>query len=136
MRAACELGALSGARRYRDALGDFGENLGMAFQITDDLLDYREEMATTGKPSGLDLKEHKVTLPLIHALRQHILSLISADDSALDQRIRPQLANRRVRLHRLIHHRLRETGFVAVLLLLAVQMGLAAFGIHLPGARS
>jgi octaprenyl-diphosphate synthase len=69
MRAACELGALSGARRYREALGNFGENLGMAFQIADDLLDYREEKETTGKPSGLDLREHKVTLPLIHALR-------------------------------------------------------------------
>lgn len=70
MRAACELGALAGARRYGEALGDFGENLGMAFQITDDLLDYREQKETTGKPSGLDLREHKVTLPLIHALRQ------------------------------------------------------------------
>jgi octaprenyl-diphosphate synthase len=70
MRAGCELGAISGARRYRDQLGDFGENLGMAFQITDDLLDYREEKETTGKPSGLDLREHKVTLPLIHALRR------------------------------------------------------------------
>jgi octaprenyl-diphosphate synthase len=70
MRAACELGALSGARQYCDALGSFGENLGMAFQIADDLLDYREEKETTGKPSGLDLREHKVTLPLIHALRQ------------------------------------------------------------------
>jgi octaprenyl-diphosphate synthase len=70
MRAACELGALSGARNYVGQLGDFGENLGMAFQITDDLLDYREEKETTGKPSGLDLREHKVTLPLIHALRQ------------------------------------------------------------------
>lgn len=70
MRSACELGALSGARRYCEALGDFGENLGMAFQITDDLLDYREQKETTGKPSGLDLREHKVTLPLIHALRQ------------------------------------------------------------------
>jgi len=70
MRTACELGALSGARRYRDALGAFGENLGMAFQIADDLLDYREEEETTGKPSGLDLREHKVTLPLIHALRE------------------------------------------------------------------
>ena len=69
MRTACELGALSGARRYRDALGDFGENLGMAFQITDDLLDYQEKKETTGKPSGLDLREHKVTLPLIYALR-------------------------------------------------------------------
>jgi octaprenyl-diphosphate synthase len=70
MRAACELGALSGARRYGEALGNFGENLGMAFQIADDLLDYREEKETTGKPSGLDLRDHKVTLPLIHALRQ------------------------------------------------------------------
>jgi octaprenyl-diphosphate synthase len=70
MRTACELGALSGARRYYGALGAFGENLGMAFQITDDLLDYREEKETTGKPSGLDLREHKVTLPLIHALRE------------------------------------------------------------------
>lgn len=69
MRAACELGALSGAREYLDPLGAFGENLGMAFQITDDLLDYRELEETTGKPSGLDLREHKVTLPLIHALR-------------------------------------------------------------------
>jgi octaprenyl-diphosphate synthase len=70
MRTACELGALAGARQYGAALGDFGENLGMAFQIADDLLDYREEEETTGKPSGLDLREHKVTLPLIHALRE------------------------------------------------------------------
>ena len=68
MRTACELGALAGARRHGAALGDFGENLGMAFQIADDLLDYREEKETTGKPSGLDLREHKVTLPLIHFL--------------------------------------------------------------------
>jgi octaprenyl-diphosphate synthase len=70
MRTACELGALAGARQYSAALGDYGENLGMAFQIADDLLDYREEKETTGKPSGLDLREHKVTLPLIHALRE------------------------------------------------------------------
>ncbi|HEV7596575.1 MAG TPA: polyprenyl synthetase family protein [Gemmatimonadaceae bacterium] len=70
MRTACELGALAGARSHEKALGDFGENLGMAFQITDDLLDYREVKETTGKPSGLDLREHKVTLPLIHALRE------------------------------------------------------------------
>jgi octaprenyl-diphosphate synthase len=70
MRTACELGALAGARAHQKVLGDFGENLGMAFQITDDLLDYREVKETTGKPSGLDLREHKVTLPLIHALRE------------------------------------------------------------------
>ena len=41
----------------------------MAFQIADDLIDYTEAQETTGKPTGLDLKEHKVTLPLIAALR-------------------------------------------------------------------
>ncbi len=70
MRTACELGAIAGARRHFEALGNFGESLGMAFQIADDLLDYREVKETTGKPSGLDLREHKVTLPLIHALRE------------------------------------------------------------------
>src|SRR6059036_1422676 len=53
---------------HRAALARFGLHLGMAFQITDDLLDYTQTEAVTGKPSGLDLKEHKVTLPLIAAL--------------------------------------------------------------------
>jgi len=67
--AACEVGALCGAQRYRKALTLFGQRLGMAFQVADDLLDYTEAQETTGKPTGLDLREHKVTLPLISALR-------------------------------------------------------------------
>ncbi len=66
--AACEMGALAGAPRFRAAMRRFGERLGMAFQVADDLLDYTEVEAVTGKPSGNDLKEHKVTLPLIAAL--------------------------------------------------------------------
>jgi octaprenyl-diphosphate synthase len=65
---ACECGALRGDPAHRAALAAFGLHLGMAFQITDDLLDYTEPEAVTGKPWGLDLKEHKVTLPLIAAL--------------------------------------------------------------------
>jgi octaprenyl-diphosphate synthase len=65
---ACEVGALLAPAPYREALARFGLQLGMAFQITDDLLDYTEPEAVTGKPSGLDLKDHKVTLPLIAAL--------------------------------------------------------------------
>lgn len=65
---ACEVGALTAPAAYRQALARFGMFLGMAFQITDDLLDYTEPEAVTGKPSGLDLREHKVTLPLIAAL--------------------------------------------------------------------
>ena len=65
---ACEVGALRAAPAPRAALARFGMRLGMAFQIADDLLDYTEAQAVTGKPSGLDLREHKVTLPLIAAL--------------------------------------------------------------------
>ncbi|MFO0229334.1 polyprenyl synthetase family protein, partial [Gemmatimonas sp.] len=68
--AACDVGAQCGAPQHREALSRFGERLGMAFQVADDLLDYTEQQEMTGKPSGLDLKEHKVTLPLIAALRE------------------------------------------------------------------
>jgi octaprenyl-diphosphate synthase len=66
--AACELGALVGAQRFRSQIARFGHELGMAFQIADDLLDYTSDEAQTGKPSGLDLREHKVTLPLLAVL--------------------------------------------------------------------
>lgn len=68
-KASCEVGALCGAERFRASLARFGERLGMAFQVQDDLLDYSEGSEMLGKPAGLDLREHKVTLPLIHALR-------------------------------------------------------------------
>ncbi|HEX8394056.1 MAG TPA: polyprenyl synthetase family protein [Longimicrobium sp.] len=77
MAAACELGALTGAPEHRDRLRTFGHELGMAFQVADDLLDYTADSAVTGKPTGLDLREHKVTLPLIHAL-----PLFSAEERA------------------------------------------------------
>ena len=70
LSAACETGALCGAVQYRRNLARYGELLGMAFQIADDLLDYTSDSAVTGKPSGLDLREHKVTLPLILARPQ------------------------------------------------------------------
>ena len=68
LSAACETGAMCGAAQHRQALRRYGERLGMAFQVADDILDYTETASVTGKPSGLDLKEHKVTLPLIAAL--------------------------------------------------------------------
>jgi octaprenyl-diphosphate synthase len=68
LAAACESGTLRADPRHRAALRAYGDALGMSFQIADDLLDYTEAEAVTGKPSGNDLKEHKVTLPLIAAL--------------------------------------------------------------------
>lgn len=67
---ACEIGALAAGAGERAALRRFGDALGMAFQIVDDLLDYTEDASVTGKPFGSDLREHKVTLPLIAALPQ------------------------------------------------------------------
>lgn len=68
MSASCEMGAIAGAPEHREALARFGHSLGMAFQIADDLLDYTGTEAVTGKPTGHDLRERKVTLPLIEAL--------------------------------------------------------------------
>ena len=78
---ACEVGALCGAARHREAMAAYGSHLGMAFQVVDDLLDYTEAAETVGKPTGLDLKEHKVTLPLIAALR----SMSKASRAAVDE---------------------------------------------------
>ena len=68
MSAACELGSMVGEPAYRRTLRSYGYALGMAFQIVDDILDYTEAEDVTGKPTGHDLREHKVTLPLIAAL--------------------------------------------------------------------
>lgn len=70
MAAACEMGGLVGAPARRRALARYGHNLGMAFQIADDLLDYTGNEAVTGKPTGHDLRERKVTLPLVGALER------------------------------------------------------------------
>jgi geranylgeranyl pyrophosphate synthase len=72
-RAACELGALHGGLgeaegdRRVDALGEFGERIGLAFQLLDDVLDVTGPPARTGKPRGADLLDGTVTLPLILA---------------------------------------------------------------------
>ncbi len=65
-RAACELGALQGGGPV-DALGAFGEQIGVAFQILDDVLDVAGPPERTGKPRGTDLLDGTVTLPLIVA---------------------------------------------------------------------
>jgi octaprenyl-diphosphate synthase len=68
----CEIGAASATTdpEKRQRLRDYGEHVGLAFQIRDDVLDYIGRKSITGKPTGLDLSEKKLTLPLIHALRK------------------------------------------------------------------
>lgn len=62
---ACSSGAENGSVQR---MKEFGEKVGMAFQIKDDLFDYGEE--EIGKPLGIDIREKKMTLPLIYALKQ------------------------------------------------------------------
>jgi octaprenyl-diphosphate synthase len=69
--AACRLGGvISGAPwRAKDALGQFGMHLGIAYQVADDTLDYVADQGRLGKALGKDLSEGKITLPLLHLLR-------------------------------------------------------------------
>jgi len=71
LAAACQLGAVSSSENEDDieSMRQFGENLGIAFQIRDDLLDILGKEKKTGKPLGSDIRDNKVTLPLIYALR-------------------------------------------------------------------
>lgn len=93
MSAACEAGAILGAvpQNQQLALADFGMDLGIAFQLMDDILDYVATEEEFGKSIGHDLEEGKITLPLIHTLRHCsaseravITSVVEQDEMSLD----------------------------------------------------
>jgi octaprenyl-diphosphate synthase len=87
-----KIGAMLGpsTRDQQDALWDYGLNIGMAFQVIDDLLDFTGEELTLGKPVGGDLREGKMTLPVIH--------LYSRGDAATQAFLRRVLDARHVTL--------------------------------------
>ncbi|MHB8202278.1 MAG: polyprenyl synthetase family protein [Desulfomonilaceae bacterium] len=72
MEAACRGGSILGGLDsiQEDALAQFGFNLGVAFQMTDDVIDYRSDKETMGKNPGKDMEEGKLTLPMIAALKR------------------------------------------------------------------
>jgi octaprenyl-diphosphate synthase len=72
MSAACQIGAILGGAppAQEEALSQMGLNLGIAFQVVDDILDYAGDETEMGKQVCADLREGRVTLPLIHALAQ------------------------------------------------------------------
>ena len=68
----CSIGAMSATdnKVHIEALKNFGHSLGMSFQIRDDILDYEGSSNLIGKPVGGDIKEKKITLPLIYSLNK------------------------------------------------------------------
>jgi len=70
--ACCEIGAISAVddKNKQENLRNYGENIGIAFQIRDDIFDYQSKKNIIGKPVGNDLKEKKLTLPLIYSIKQ------------------------------------------------------------------
>ncbi|TAL17252.1 polyprenyl synthetase family protein [bacterium] len=89
LSAPCEVGGLLGniEKEQVDALRQFGMDIGVAFQIVDDCLDYIAEEAAFGKKIGTDLTEGKITIPLIHVLsccsveeRQKIESIVNREE--------------------------------------------------------
>lgn len=86
--AACQAGAmLSGADKQQQLnMADYGLNVGIAFQITDDLLDIAGDQSKTGKTTGSDIDRDKLTLPLIHSLK----TALPADGELIKQLISQQ----------------------------------------------
>ena len=68
--ASCELGAITttNEQKDRESVFSYGENLGMAFQIKDDLFDFLGSENQTGKDAGGDVKQNMITLPLIYSI--------------------------------------------------------------------
>ncbi len=86
MELSCQLGAqLAKSETIEEkALADFGKNLGMAFQVIDDLLDYDGDPELLGKPVGTDFKEGHVTLPLLYLYQKAEKSLKREIEAFID----------------------------------------------------
>jgi octaprenyl-diphosphate synthase len=93
-QAACTVSAViaEAPPEKEQALSDYGYNLGLAFQMVDDLFDYTMDTAALGKEVGADLKEGKLTLPIIQALkiadsadRDQMVKIIQNEDFTEDE---------------------------------------------------
>lgn len=105
--ACCEVGAILGGAKEAEqkALADYGMNLGMTFQLTDDLLDFTSTDDILGKSTGVDLLGGKVTLPLIY--------LIGAEPSTREmvQTVMSQASYESIARHKL-HQAVERVGAV------------------------
>lgn len=92
--AACKVSAViaEASPEEEQALSEYGFNLGLAFQMVDDLFDYTKDTAALGKEVGADLREGKLTLPIIQALKEadpsehdQMVNIIQNEDFTIDE---------------------------------------------------
>jgi octaprenyl-diphosphate synthase len=118
----CETGAILSGRpaAEREKIRSFGEKVGIAFQISDDLLDIVGQEEVTGKTVGNDLREGKVTLPLIYTLQ-------NGNSARRDEII--EILNRQPHNGQIerVAHLVREAGGVDYAQKKAIRMGEQAF---------
>src|SRR5262249_31049972 len=93
-----KLGAVLGraSDRDEDRLGEYGRNLGLAFQIVDDVLDLTASEDVLGKPVASDLREGKVTMAVIHALDRCTPEERKVIEAVLDERCFTSVSHRDV----------------------------------------
>jgi octaprenyl-diphosphate synthase len=118
LSAACEVGGWIsfGTGRESRLLADFGTSLGMAFQITDDILDIEGDAEVMGKSTGSDVLDGKVTLPLLFALEQAEPGEAEAirarmRDPELDERGAAEIARFAIAHGGVTHSRQRARGY-------------------------
>jgi geranylgeranyl diphosphate synthase, type II len=108
LRASLRLGALyAGASNEQyDALSCYGEHIGLAFQIVDDILDVEESSEALGKTAGKDAQQHKITFPAVYGLaRSHRMA---EEECARAHTVLEPLGERAARLHELADHIVRR----------------------------
>ena len=119
--ACCEIGALLGSAdvRTQNMLRDYGMNLGIAFQLVDDLLDFTGSQDILGKPAGADLLEGKVSLPLIF-LQQREPEMRSVIQTVISE------ASYETVSRAFLHEALERTGALELAMDRAIEYALAA----------
>lgn len=96
IQSCCEVGAIvaDAPTNQVRAIGEYGLNIGYAFQVVDDLLDYRGDQAETGKPVATDFREGCATLPLIY-LRDH---LIPSEREVVESKFGKEVSEEEIRM--------------------------------------
>jgi geranylgeranyl pyrophosphate synthase len=131
--AACRLGALlGGAPASADALGTFGNRIGLAFQLLDDVLDVAGPAERTGKPRGTDLLDGTVTLPLILAReRDSALAELDLRATVTDPASAAEICDRIAATGALADVREQALGYVA-----QAKAGLNSLALSQPRRRA